>query len=298
MNSIRRLDAFAALCGVVNCDADDFRTIFDVVEPTIGTITTTSDRDFYRYNGSAGDRITVRLNQRTGTLDPLLEVRDPSGVRIAVDDNGGDGNNAQVTGLTLPRTGAYLLVVRDAGNATRTGSYTLTVSREALSTYPVPRITNLEPASITATVFGADFWLAVRGSGFTRETQARWDGQDRAVYYSSPALIYIRVLARDVTFPAPRTPLIVVRNPAPGGGLSAVRISITSPILGTFELLQPTVRHSPVGVPVTMEARWVTPAGCPGARCSAWTCGSRTTRATWRHGFAWSSGPAPRACSA
>ena len=261
MNSIRRVDAFAALCGVVNCDADDFRSVIDSVTPTIGTIATTSDRDFYTYNGSAGDRITVRLNQRTGTLDPLLEVRDSSGLRIAVDDNGGDGNNAQVAGLTLPRTGAYLLVARDAGNATRTGSYSLTLSREALATYPVPRITNLEPASITATVFGADFWLAVRGFGFTRETQARWDGADRAVYYSSPTLIYIRVLARDVTFPAPRTPLIMVRNPAPGGGLSAVRISITSPILGTFELLQPTVRHSPVGVPVTLEARWVTPGG-------------------------------------
>ena len=188
VNSIRRLDAFAALCGVVNCDADDFRSVTDSVAPTIGTITTTSDRDFYTYTGSAGDRITVRLNQRTGTLDPLLEIRDPSGLRIAVDDNGGDGNNAQVTGFTLPRAGAYLLVARDAGTGTRTGSYSLTLSREALSTYPVPRITNLEPASITATVFGADFWLAVRGFGFTRETQARWDGADRAVYYSSPTL--------------------------------------------------------------------------------------------------------------
>ena len=85
--------------------------------------------------------------------------------------------------------------------------------------------------------------------------------QNRAVYYSSPALVYIRVLARDVTFPAPRTPSIVVRNPAPGGGLYASALLHHVADLGTFELLQPTVRHSPVGVPVTMEARWVTPAG-------------------------------------
>ena len=261
VHTIRRVDAFNALCGVVNCDADDFRGVLDSVTPTIGTITTAGDRDFYTYTAAAGDRITVRVNQRTGTLDPVLEVRDASGQRIAIDDNGGDGNNALVSGLALPRAGAYLLVVRDAGTTGRTGAYSLTLSRDPLATYPVPRITNLEPASVTATVFGADFWLAVRGFGFTRETQARWDGADRAVYYSGPTLIYIRVLARDVVFPAPRTPLVMVRNPTPGGGLNAVRFSITSPILGTFELLQPTVRHTPVGVPVTFEGRWVTPGG-------------------------------------
>lgn len=70
--------------------------------------------------GSKGDQI--RLTLTSTDFDPVLLVDGPTEERVAFDDDGGDGRNAEVR-LTLPETGDYTIGVTSAVKAV--GSYEL-----------------------------------------------------------------------------------------------------------------------------------------------------------------------------
>jgi uncharacterized repeat protein (TIGR01451 family) len=256
--SKRAINVWAATCSLITCDADDFRTL-PANSTLSGSINPFSDVDHYYYHGQAGQRLTLRMNRTSGTVDPYLELISPSGFRVALNDNGGGGVNALINGYLLPQTGFYRIRARGVGSGT--GSYSVSASHTVETLNPVPSISRLSPASATGTPFGSDFWVAIYGSNFTTDSQVRWNGQLRAKYYSSPTLIYIRVLGSDIGFPWPRLAFVTVSNPAPGGGTSnSYAFNIADPFLGETELLAPPSGSSlATGVQTTMVISWTHP---------------------------------------
>lgn len=104
---------------------------------TYGTIRTGAINDsvfaqFYQFNGTAGDRIRIRLERITGNLDPILFLRDsldrplPGGEN---DDISASDNNAQIDDYTLPETATYVIAVSRYGlrDGTTIGDYSLSL---------------------------------------------------------------------------------------------------------------------------------------------------------------------------
>ena len=260
----RRLDVYAALCDLITCDANDYRTLL-LNQAQTGVITPASDRDHYFFNGVAGQQITIKMDRTSGLLDPYLELYNPSGVRVALNNNSGTGTNALINGRTLQHTGRYQIVAR---GVSQTGTYSILVTQQVVNFNPRPSISSLSPASATGTFAGSDFWVQIRGSNFMRTSQVRWNGSTRTMFYSSPTRIWIRVRGSDIGFPWPRNAQITVRNPTPGGGLSNSRtFRITFPILGESRLLEPeSGAIVETGVKNTMVISWTTPITIPSWR--------------------------------
>lgn len=88
----------------------------------------TFDDDAWTFTGAAGDRITIRVNETDGQLDPQLYLYDPNNSQIAENDDvdfGGGNTNSRVD-ITLPESGVYTIVVSAFGSG---GSYELILSQ-------------------------------------------------------------------------------------------------------------------------------------------------------------------------
>ncbi|MBW7883820.1 MAG: S8 family serine peptidase [Caldilineaceae bacterium] len=256
--SKRRLDVYSALCSLITCDGDDYRTLL-INQSLGGTFSPGTDRDHYFFNGASGNQLTLTLNRVSGTADPYLELYDPNGNRVALNNNGGTGSNALINGYTLQQTGRYLILARSANNGT--GGYEVAASSQAIQLNPVPSISSLSPSSATGTLIASDFWVQIRGQNFLPSSQTYWNGQLRSSFYSSSTRIWIRVRGSDLGLPWPRTSFITVRNPEPGGGYSApFPFSITFPFLGTSELVTPAPESIiPTGVATSFVISWTHP---------------------------------------
>ncbi len=253
----RRLDVYAGLCALVGCD-DDFRTLlFD--QPLDGTISSSADRDHYVLSGVAGDQVTIVLTRTSGTLDPFLELSDPAGVNVVVNDNGAADNNALINGYTLLQTGRYLIVARGVGG---TGEYRLhSVAAQPVVLNPSPRITGLSPDSATGRLLGSDLTVRIFGSNFMPASRAFYDGSARTVRFVSPTELVMTLPRSDLHLPWPDTDPITVRNPVPGGGTSEpATFRILRPLLGESNLLQPAAGGIiETGVKTTMVISWTAP---------------------------------------
>lgn len=254
----RRLNTWVALCALINCDSDDFRTL-GANQPLNGSISPARDVDHYYYFGTAGQRLTVRMNRTSGSHDPYLELFSPGGFRVAFNDNGGGGVNALINGYLLPQNGMYQIRARSLNNAT--GGYQISVSTQAEPLNPAPQISYLSPGWVYGSFFGSDFWVAIYGNNFMPESQVRINGNLRAKFYSSSTLIYIRVLGGDIYWPWPRNAWITVENPGPGGGLSNSRaLPIYDPFLGESQMMYPESGSSvSAGVSQSFVISWTVP---------------------------------------
>ena len=254
----RRLDVYAGLCALVGCDVDDFRTLLSN-QPLDGTISSSADRDYYFLSGVAGDQVTIVLTRTSGTLDPFLELSDPAGVNVVVNDNGAGDSNALINGYTLLQTGRYLIVARGVGG---TGEYRLhSVAAQPVVLNPIPRITSLSPDSATGRLLGSDLTVRIFGSNFMPASRAFYDGSARTVRFVSPTELVMTLPRSDLHLPWPDTDPITVRNPAPGGGTSApATFRILRPLLGESRLLQPEAGGIiETGVKTTMVISWTAP---------------------------------------
>jgi uncharacterized repeat protein (TIGR01451 family) len=257
----RRLDVYNSLCALITCDNDDFRFI-SLGQTLAGSVNPANDRDHYFFNGVAGQRVNIRMNRTSGTVDPYLEFFDPNGNRVAFNNNGGGGVNALISGYTLQQTGRYLILARGANAAT--GNYTLSLESAPfllIALNPAPQINSLNPASATGTLFGSDFWVAIHGANFLPTSEVRWNGELRTMFFSSSTLIYIRVQGSDLGLPWPRLAFITVRNPTPGGGTSnSMPFNITFPFLGESELVLPAPGSVvTTGISTTFVISWTHP---------------------------------------
>lgn len=105
-------------------DSDALYTVSTALEPAYiyaqvgigdditGTIDNQQPTVLYRFDGTAGTQIDITMDAISGNLDPFLIVLDPKGGELVRNDDVDDGNgNAAIRGLTLPESGAYVIVV-------------------------------------------------------------------------------------------------------------------------------------------------------------------------------------------
>jgi len=75
----------------------------------------------YQFQGQAGQSLVIEM--RGNAIDPYLVLFDPTGRKVAEDDDGGGGKNARLT-VTLSSTGKYTLYA-NSYEVGQTGSFTI-----------------------------------------------------------------------------------------------------------------------------------------------------------------------------
>jgi uncharacterized repeat protein (TIGR01451 family) len=136
---------------------------------------------------------------------------------------------------------AQLVVVNPAPGGGPSSAATITIA------YPVPIITALSPATVTAG--SAAFTLTITGTGFNPTSVVQYNGVARATTYVSATTLTISVSAGDVT--SVGTAAISVVNGGPGGGTSApMTLTIAKYATPTISSITPT--SIPVNSPDTV----------------------------------------------
>jgi Ca2+-binding RTX toxin-like protein len=130
-----------------------------------GSINDTGDQDYYAINLAQSFSYRFDLSSN-GLVNPFLELRDGTGALVASNDDGGPGNNAELTYI-VPNgaSGTYYLVARDAGSGS--GAFrlettmldqpplsTIIVGADAAATHPVTIIGSDAPDELYGTNLG------------------------------------------------------------------------------------------------------------------------------------------------
>jgi thiol-disulfide isomerase/thioredoxin len=98
-------------------------------EPVLGTLTNRDFQHAYRFEGQAGDTVSVSLREDSSELDAYLVLMTAEGERLAENDDVAAGTDAAVE-VTLPADGTYIIVATRFLEAEgfSSGDYTLTVT--------------------------------------------------------------------------------------------------------------------------------------------------------------------------
>jgi hypothetical protein len=98
-----------------------------------GNISNSSPTERYRFEGEAGDTVTLTMAVTGGDLDSYLLLVDSSGATLAEDDNSGPGELDAGLSLTLPTSGQYFVIAtrRNQETGLTTGTYALTIEADA-----------------------------------------------------------------------------------------------------------------------------------------------------------------------
>ncbi len=95
-----------------------------------GSIRLNKKFDVYVFDGQAGDVVTIGLQARNGTLDPVLYLLDAAGTQLAENDDAGtDTTDALISEFTLPEDGRYIIIATHFGAryGVTSGDYSLTL---------------------------------------------------------------------------------------------------------------------------------------------------------------------------
>lgn len=99
-------------------------------QPFEGELTTDDQTVEVQFEGSAGDVVEIILD--SADFDPNMTIIASSGEEIASDDDSGPGVNALLTGLELPESGTYTIIIdgyRGAGGDREiSGTFLLTIN--------------------------------------------------------------------------------------------------------------------------------------------------------------------------
>ncbi|WP_162910083.1 PPC domain-containing protein [Aggregatilinea lenta] len=104
----------------------------DYNQPQEGNIDAAVPVTAYRFQGRAGETVTVSMSRTGGDLDSYLYLLSGEGDSLDEDNNsGGQNGDAQVT-YPLPADGDYVVVATRVGqeNGTTSGSYVLTITTD------------------------------------------------------------------------------------------------------------------------------------------------------------------------
>jgi hypothetical protein len=98
-----------------------------VGEPVEGELTESEGMAYYTLEGTAGDVIGITVES---DIDTSLTVNDPFNYQIASDDDGGKGNNPEISDLVLNSDGSYTILV--SSPFSETGTFTIEITRATL----------------------------------------------------------------------------------------------------------------------------------------------------------------------
>ncbi|MEO0563933.1 MAG: PPC domain-containing protein, partial [Chloroflexota bacterium] len=96
-----------------------------------GEITAQQTAQFYSFFARADDLVSVRMDRISGSLDTYLILLDENLIEIAVNDDGGGGQNAALEQVRLPRTGIYYVRATrfEGDDGTTVGRYRISLER-------------------------------------------------------------------------------------------------------------------------------------------------------------------------
>jgi len=96
-----------------------------------GEITSSNPAQFYTFTARENDLIRITMDRLTGSQDAYLILLDANLNEVAVDDDGGGGQNAQIDGFRLPQDGQYTIRATrfEGADGTTTGRYRLQLER-------------------------------------------------------------------------------------------------------------------------------------------------------------------------
>jgi methionine-rich copper-binding protein CopC len=132
---------------------------------TTGAIETAGDLDLFRVSLTAGVTYTFNLSATSGSLDPVLVLRNSTLEQLAENDDYGSSLNSQIT-FTATSTGTYYL--QAGGFTSSTGTYTIgaikpdTIAPTVLSLSPADGTTGVDISGNVVATFSEDI---ARGSG-------------------------------------------------------------------------------------------------------------------------------------
>ena len=93
--------------------------------PIVNTITNAQPRLFFTFDANEGDIINIAMVRSSGTLDPYIQLLDPSRFLIAENDDFDDTSfNARIQTFVISTAGTYIIVASRYEGA---GSFVLTV---------------------------------------------------------------------------------------------------------------------------------------------------------------------------
>jgi tetratricopeptide (TPR) repeat protein len=81
--------------------------------------------DEWRFDATAGQRVTISLIEDNSNLDTYLILRGPNGDIISFNDDGGEDYNSLIEFFELPETGTYSIFAK--GYSDSSGNYVLTL---------------------------------------------------------------------------------------------------------------------------------------------------------------------------
>ena len=135
----------------------------------VGEITNARPFIAYSFEGVANELITVDMQATGGSLDTLLQIVDPAGSVIDVNDDAvlGETTDSRISDARLLSSGRYTIIAsryaKEAGGTV--GPFQLTLSGPTGSTAPQAGTLNLPQGDIEVSLFwstGADLQLLVR----------------------------------------------------------------------------------------------------------------------------------------
>jgi hypothetical protein len=100
----------------------------EVGTPVTGELTPANGSAYFVLQANAGDTISVAVDSE---IDTNVAVNDPFNYQVAFDEDGGSGNNPELTDVVLTSDGQYTIVV--SSPFAETGEFTLLVERAELS---------------------------------------------------------------------------------------------------------------------------------------------------------------------
>src|SRR5579862_8150800 len=174
------------------------------VSVTNGTVLTSAGKSVLCNNGS-GSLVCIAYGTNSSTLSrgvaAQVNVTLPStisGSSVSILMGNAVEAFADGTGASIQATGGTITVLGSP------------------APNPLPSITSLSPASVTAGA--AAFAMTVNGSGFINGSVVQWNGSNRTTTYVSAAQLMASITAADVA--AAGTAQVTVFTASPGGGTS------------------------------------------------------------------------------
>ncbi len=141
-----------------------------------GTISDAAPLDYYRFNGKAGELVTISMKAATdaagGNLNAMLILMDNDLNELTSNDDVSTGRDSRITQYRLPKDGQYVIAATRSGLAsgTTTGSYTLAITAGEIS------------------LTGGAFTATLRWSGSADLNLFVRDPNGRTISWSSPQI--------------------------------------------------------------------------------------------------------------
>ncbi len=116
--------------------------VLAIGDTVTGEFVNVAQMDLWIFEAAAGDIVSVEMRALDlgNPIDSFLELVDPNGMTLAVNDDGGDGRNAYIANQTLPIDGLYTIRATALGGGRGRYQLTLMAGLPPTPTLPPPTL--------------------------------------------------------------------------------------------------------------------------------------------------------------